>query len=760
MGWPTPQEYNEAIQNPRTAFADAELQAGQPVLTPLGLPRPITGAFASVYQLACPNGRTYAVRCFLREFGDNQDRYAAISAHLAQARLPYMVNFTYLANGIRVNRQWVPILKMEWVEGESLQAYVERNLHNTPALLGLAEQWVQMARMLREASIGHGDLQHGNVMVCNGQLRLIDYDGMYVPALTGRHSHELGHRNYQHPQRSEVDFDPAVDHFSTWVVYTSLVALSVDPQLWKTFQGGDECLIFRREDFERPGTSPLFQTLAASADARMRALAVVFQSLTVLPPYQVPPIDGEVMLPLPSGRAGWIQDHLPATPPPATLLPPEGARAQEAAVARPAEPAWLHDFLGPQQRQPASFGSDLTRQRVALFLSVVFSAAAWLAVDLAGLSLMAPALVTLAAVVGSLSMVADGYRRDPTVLAQRAARRDLKQVNTRMRGVTVRLAQQERGRSQIERVYQRQRARFEGGQQHDLIVEKAALERNERALQQALAGVQYQRDRQRRLEAEAVAQLETRHKAHLTTLDQRIVALRQTETFELEKTLRQRQTQFVLSYLKRQTIEAAIITGIGPAVKQSLRQQGIVRATDIDAARLAQVQGVGDARATALLEWRRRIEALARQTAPQDLSKIEETLIRGRFYQRRFSIEQERGREQRKLQKAIEETHARFAFTQQSADQQQVKVRERFDRKREELRKRHRERRARLQAELADLDHQVAAEQASVQQEAHAVQQELAQLTAQRAVAELRLRQYEGIDFSSYVKRVIWVYQP
>ena len=229
MGWPTPQEYNEAIQNPRTAFADGELRAGQPVLTALGLPRPITGAFASVYQLVCPQ-RTWAVRCFLREYGDHQERYAAISEHLARVKLPYMVPFTFLTEGIRVNGRWYPILKMEWVEGESLHTYVEHHLDNPPALLGLAEQWVQMARTLRQASIGHGDLQHGNVLVVDHQLRLIDYDGMYVPPLAGRSSHEIGHRNYQHPQRTEADFGPQIDHFSTWVVYTALVALSVEPK--------------------------------------------------------------------------------------------------------------------------------------------------------------------------------------------------------------------------------------------------------------------------------------------------------------------------------------------------------------------------------------------------------------------------------------------------------------------------------------------------------------------------------------------------
>ena len=50
------------------------------------------------------------MRFFLREFGDQQERYAAISAHLARVRLPYMTNFTYLAQGIRVNGRWYPIL--------------------------------------------------------------------------------------------------------------------------------------------------------------------------------------------------------------------------------------------------------------------------------------------------------------------------------------------------------------------------------------------------------------------------------------------------------------------------------------------------------------------------------------------------------------------------------------------------------------------------------------------------------------------------
>jgi hypothetical protein len=67
--------------------------------------------------------------------------------------------------------------------------------------------------------MAHADLQHGNVLlVPTGNalaLRLIDYDGMYVPALAGQRSGELGHPAYQHPQRlREGTYNAEVDRFS------------------------------------------------------------------------------------------------------------------------------------------------------------------------------------------------------------------------------------------------------------------------------------------------------------------------------------------------------------------------------------------------------------------------------------------------------------------------------------------------------------------------------------------------------------------
>ena len=227
MSWPTPQDFQEAMQNPRITLADPELQTGQAETDKLGLPRPISGGFASVYKVICPS-RTWGVRCFLKECLDRQQRYAAISKQLEASRFTFATNFKFLPQGIRVSGNWYPIMKMEWVQGERLDRFVASNRNSPQKLLSLGRDIVEIARVLNGAGVDHGDLQHGNILVVNGKPKLIDYDGMYVPALQGWIKLEDGHPNYQLP-REDSDFGPNLDNFSVWVIYLSLWALISAP---------------------------------------------------------------------------------------------------------------------------------------------------------------------------------------------------------------------------------------------------------------------------------------------------------------------------------------------------------------------------------------------------------------------------------------------------------------------------------------------------------------------------------------------------
>ena len=273
MVWPTPQDYNEAVQNPRSALADPALQGGTAAVSIIGLPLVSSGNFASVYQFHC-GASDFAVRCFLQNVQDQSDRYEKISRYIMTDDLPYTVNFEYLPKGVRVHGQWFPILKMDWVRGESLDTYVKRIVQDEDRLLKLIAAFVRMLDDLRRGGIAHGDLQHGNILVLDsGELRLVDYDGMYVPELSGLQSNELGHRNYQHPARSSKHFGAYLDNFAAWSIFSSLSCLAIDPSLLERVRGGDECLLFKHGDYKYPMHSRAFAILEGHENPQINELS-------------------------------------------------------------------------------------------------------------------------------------------------------------------------------------------------------------------------------------------------------------------------------------------------------------------------------------------------------------------------------------------------------------------------------------------------------------------------------------------------------
>ncbi|MDQ3757929.1 MAG: hypothetical protein M3394_08780, partial [Actinomycetota bacterium] len=267
---PRAADYLEALQWPAECFIDPDLAGGVAEVGPIGLPKASSGNVAVVFKVTAASGRTFAVRCFVRSFDDVDARYRALVPRL---RPPWAVPTEYQPRGIHVGDDWHPIVKMAWCEATPLASWVEAHLWDTAALSYAAMRFAALAADLRAAGVAHGDLQHGNILVApGGDMRLVDYDGMWVPELDGLRSNELGHRNYAHPRRTRDDFGPHLDGFPSWVVYTSLAALSIDPLLWGRLDGGDECLLFRAADFADPQRSDAFGCLERSGDARLQAL--------------------------------------------------------------------------------------------------------------------------------------------------------------------------------------------------------------------------------------------------------------------------------------------------------------------------------------------------------------------------------------------------------------------------------------------------------------------------------------------------------
>ena len=270
--FPAAGDYYKAVQAPALAFTVPKLRAAEFVWDALG-PTLARGSSAVVFQAAV-DGRPQALRCYIRNDASSRDRYSALGAYLARHDLsPVVSGTTWHDSAIRVKGATWPVLQMEWIDGRTLNEYVDFLVAgaNTAALATLAGKWREMVALLQNSGFAHGDLQHGNVMVDQeGKLRLVDFDGVRIPQLAGHAPpSEYGHANYQHPARR--DWGRWLDTFSALVIYLSLVALSQDPSLWLALYNSKN-LLFAKADFFPPFETQAWKQLAALHDPQVDEL--------------------------------------------------------------------------------------------------------------------------------------------------------------------------------------------------------------------------------------------------------------------------------------------------------------------------------------------------------------------------------------------------------------------------------------------------------------------------------------------------------
>jgi tetratricopeptide (TPR) repeat protein len=314
-------EYREVLQHPQSAFKETDLQQGKVEQTPLGLPKLVTGGFALTACVKTQIGgrqSTWAIRCFHKQASDLQDRYERISQFLQDRTEEFFVKFNYQPEGIKVGNNWHPIVRMDWVEGQPLHEFVEANLSNPSRLQNLAEQIKLMSKRLRELGMAHGDLQHGNILVRDGKLVLIDYDGMYVPGMPYQTSNETGLPAFQHPRRDRFFFNETIDYFSSIAIYISLLCLAtpIGPELWRHHTG--ENLIFKEQDYRDPGNSTTFteiqRHLENKPNRELKTLFDKFQRICFANLESIPSLAQFIDLPLELPSLSPLKSISPVSP--------------------------------------------------------------------------------------------------------------------------------------------------------------------------------------------------------------------------------------------------------------------------------------------------------------------------------------------------------------------------------------------------------------------------------------------------------------
>jgi hypothetical protein len=612
MPKPTPQEYQEAIQNPSLWLLDPELKRGVCETNSLGLPKPRSGNFAIVFKLDC-SGKKYAARFFLRDVPGIEDRYKKISDYLKKSNLPCFVDFQYLEEGIIVRGEKYSVLKMEWIDGVSIDKYIEQNLGNPRKLEELANNFKLVIQQLNKYSISHCDLRDANILISNDKIRLIDYDSMYIPDLKGLNSLELGHQNYQHPQRDHSNYDETVDNFSEWVIYLSILALSKQKSLWKNFNGGDECLLFRKSDFESY-SSNLIDTLDNINDKDFHTLLQYFKD--TINNYDIKNIvsiiDSDKILKelikityLPQTSISKLTDMLKDIEKPVRInLQPESNWIWEN------KPVNYEIYQNINKKERLIVGGSVFGSGLFYIFAIAF---------------LGIPIITLASfLAGTFLLIRTRKAYTNSKIYQEKANFEKKIEETKQRQVI-----QDKYMKEIEKTCK---------QTYDTL-DKQVNELVERY------------NNTPNFENQEITNIKQKIRDEINKINYEIRNLKSQETNELSRALLNAKNSYLANQLRRCTIKGAYIKGIGPGRTATLNVHKILTAADftdiqivymnnpngeayfkLPNGRFIQIPGIGPRTAQPLKNWRSNLESRFIVTAPKKLDPDLEASIKKKYF--------------------------------------------------------------------------------------------------------------------------------
>ena len=280
MQYPLISEYLTAIQDAHDNLD--KLNHLVPVLDKHGEPYRSSGAFAVVFKMKDEQtGKCNALKCFTEEQEGRAEAYRQIAEELEFVDSSYITSVKYLEKELFVDSNCeddeFPVLLMDWIEGETMETYIAENYTDSYEMSMLCCRFCKMAAWLRSQSFAHGDIKPDNIIVRpDGTLTLVDYDGMFVPAMKGQKSPTIGTKDFSHPLRTIDDFDETIDDFALASIALSLKAISLDSSLLQSY-GASDRLLFSATDYLDLSKSKIFTALQGLlADVEARTLLSMF----------------------------------------------------------------------------------------------------------------------------------------------------------------------------------------------------------------------------------------------------------------------------------------------------------------------------------------------------------------------------------------------------------------------------------------------------------------------------------------------------
>lgn len=281
LTYPTVGQYTEAIKESAKApdeYFD-KLKHLRPVLDGNGEPIMSSGNFAVVFKMKDEYGKQYAVRCFHRAQQGREKNYKLICEELANVSSPYLSPIRYYDKELFVESDEYPVLLMDWVEGMTLDKYIRKLINDKRAINQLATNFKKLAIWLLNQPFAHGDLKPDNILVKNdGSLVLVDYDGIFVPAMQGQTAKEIGSPDFRNPSRTEEDFNKDIDNFPIVSILLSLELIAAKSEYLERF-GKEDRLLFSHDDYLNLRSSHIFKRALVSYADDIPELAVMLERM-------------------------------------------------------------------------------------------------------------------------------------------------------------------------------------------------------------------------------------------------------------------------------------------------------------------------------------------------------------------------------------------------------------------------------------------------------------------------------------------------
>lgn len=278
--YPLVSEYISTILSVEKHFN--QLSCLCPVIHEDGSPVMIISKYSVLFMMQDPrNEKYYAVKCFTKDQLGRADAYKQIEEELSRVRPLYFTKIQYLENEIFVDscqteETKFPVLLMDWVEGMTLNKYIQKHIHNRYDMEMLAYRFSRLVNWLLPWHFAHGDLTPDNILVCeDGSLMLVDYDNMYVPAMKGQKTREMISPNFRHPNITDKDFNENIDDFPATSILLSLMAIAHNPEWFSRYRSANSLLLCE-SDYKNIKECQLIQSVLTTNNNNLHKALNIF----------------------------------------------------------------------------------------------------------------------------------------------------------------------------------------------------------------------------------------------------------------------------------------------------------------------------------------------------------------------------------------------------------------------------------------------------------------------------------------------------